>query len=68
VNCQHIAFHRQVDRRRIASGQIEQDDELVALAVGVDRNRRRASRRAEHLLGDPIELTERIGTHQRMHG
>jgi hypothetical protein len=61
---ENVALDGQVDRVGVAAGQVEQDDELVALAVGVDRHRCRPSRGAEHLLGHSVEFTERIGAHQ----
>jgi hypothetical protein len=64
VHGQDVALHRQVDGLRIHPGQIEVDDELLAPAEGIDRHRGGPRWRAEHLLGEPVEITERIGAHQ----
>ena len=40
--------------------------ELVALPIGVDRHRRWAETGSESLLGEAIELQERIGAHQHL--
>ena len=66
VDGQHVALDRQVEGVGADAGHVELDDEVVALAVGVDRHGGGSSVRAEDLLGDPVELVERIGAHQHV--
>ena len=67
----HVAFHVDVDRVRADPRQVELDVEGVALTPGVHRHGRGAGHRpggAEHLLGQSVKVTERVGAHQhRLH-
>src|SRR5581483_1809626 len=53
----------QVDARGVDTRQIEMNDQRVALPVRVHRHRRGAHQ-APRLLGEAVELTERIEPHQ----
>jgi hypothetical protein len=58
---QHILLDGQLDRLRLDARQVELDDEPVAAAAGVHRERpRRARRGGRELLGEPVELAERV--------
>src|SRR3954451_23955755 len=61
---QHVLLDRQVNRLGLDAGKIELHHELFAVAVRVDGHRRRPGRGAERLLGESVEVTERVGTHQ----
>lgn len=64
---EHVPLHVDVDRLRVHPGQIEADHVLVAGAVGVQRHRGRTrpgTGRAQELLGQTVQLTERVGAHQ----
>ena len=64
VDGEHVLFDRQVDGLRVDPGQIELNHERFTVAVGVDRHGRWSHRSAQHLLGESVKATERIGTHQ----
>ena len=59
---QHVALDVDVERLGTNAGQVELDDEGVALAPGVHRHHGRTRRGAgtEELLGEPVEVPERV--------
>ena len=61
---QHVAFDVEVDALGVDAGQIELHDELVAVAPRVHGHGRRTGHGPEDLLGETIELTERVGTNK----
>ena len=60
---QDILLNGQLDRRCIDARHVEMDLELVASAVGIDRDLS-SSACGQQLLGDPVELAERFESHQ----
>jgi hypothetical protein len=66
---QHVAFDVNIDRGRLDTGDVEMHHELIALAVGVHRNRRRTrpgprAEVTEYLLAQPVQLTKWVSPHQ----
>ena len=59
-----VLLDRQVDGVSTDAGQVEVDVEGVAIAVGIHRHRGRPGGCSEELLGEPVEVTERVGTHK----
>jgi hypothetical protein len=58
---QDILLNGQLDRRRLDARQVELDDEAVAAAVGVHRERPRRTRRGgRELLSQPVKLAKRV--------
>jgi hypothetical protein len=54
---QDVLLDGQLDRRGLDAREVELDDELLAAAVGVHRERwRRPRRGGRELLGEPVEL------------
>jgi hypothetical protein len=54
---QNVLLDGQIDRRGLDAREVELDDEPVAAAVGVHRERPRRPRRGRReLLGEPVEL------------
>ena len=63
----HVAFHVDVDRVLADAGQVELDVEAVTLAPGVHQHGRGSGQgalRGEELLGEAVQLTERVGADQ----
>ena len=48
----------------IDAGQVQADVEVVAVPVGVHGHRGGPGGGAEHLLGEPVQLAERVGAHE----
>ena len=65
---QHVALHVELDRVGVHARQVERDDEAVSVAPGVHRHGASAGTTcpvvAEDLLGQAVQLTERVGAHQ----
>ena len=64
---EHVALDVEVDAVSGHAGQVELDDEPVALAPGVHRHHRGTVGGAEDLLGEAVEVTERVGGTQQHH-
>jgi integrase/recombinase XerD len=62
-----VALDGDVDRGGVDAGQVEVDDEAVAVPVGVHRNARLTGL-APGLVEDTIELAQGIETHEHGHG
>src|SRR5918999_670026 len=60
---QDVVRDGEVDRVRVDAGKVEGNDELVTLAVGVDRETT-PTQATPDLLGDAIELTPRVEPHE----
>ena len=63
---EHVLLDGQLDRLGADAGQVEVDVEGVALAVGVHRHGRRPGGCPEELLGEPVEVAERVGAHKHL--
>src|SRR5699024_9912731 len=62
---EYVALHVEVDAFGRDAGKIELDDEALTFSPGIHRHHGRTVRRAEHLLSQTIEVTERVsGTDQ----
>src|SRR3954447_13765245 len=63
-----VALHVQLDGVRRYAREVERHHELVTDAIRVHGHRRRPAPRArdvpQHLLGQAVQLSERVGTHQ----
>jgi hypothetical protein len=58
---QHVLLDGQLDRGRLDAREVELDDESIAAAVGVHRERPRRTRRGgRELLGEPVKLPKRV--------
>jgi hypothetical protein len=62
---EHVLLDGQVDGPGGDPGQVQADVEVVALAPGVHRHRGGAGGGAEHLLGEPVQLAERVGAQRQ---
>ena len=61
---QDVPLNIQIDRVHVHARQVHRDDELVLFPPGIQGYRRRVRRSAQHLLGQPVQLPERIAHHQ----
>ena len=61
---QHVLLDSQADGIGLDARQVEVDVEAVAAAIGVHQHRGRPGGGAENLLGEPVQLTERVGAHE----
>ncbi len=63
---QDVLLDGEVDRGGVHAGEVEVDIEGVALTLGDDRHGARPSGGAEDLLGQAVEVPERVGPHQHL--
>ena len=62
---EEILLHGQLDEAGIHAGEVEMNRELVVPTVCVHRNLARPAF-AEHRVGEPVELPERLGSNQHV--
>jgi len=64
VNGEDVSLDVEIDRVGLNTGKLEFGDEPVAVAPCIQRHHSRTRHCAEDLLGEPVEVTEGISTHQ----